>query len=160
MEISPATTQLVDQTHCNGYALVTPVGDIEANLRRLEDLFEMLGEPIKVFRRHPFWKQLVADPGRPSTRSGGTGLSSLHIDCVNVEAGLIGPGDPPYAALLEFDRVLMSRTVKLTLQIGEALVIDQRKIVHGRLPLSPGQEDVPVERRRLLIQAYCKDGHK
>ena len=45
----------------------------------------------------------------------------------------------------------------MKLAAGEALVIDQRRVLHGRLPLSEGQHDIPAEERRLLVQAYGRD---
>ena len=58
------------------------------------------------------------------------------------------------AALLEVDRVLLSRAFTVRLDAGEALLIDQRRMLHGRLPLGQGQESLHVTRRRALVQAY------
>lgn len=46
---------------------------------------EQLGQPIHVFKRFPFWKPIGVDLQRPAHRSCGTGLNTLHIDCVNAE---------------------------------------------------------------------------
>lgn len=232
-------SRIVGEVRATGYARIDTIGNQAADLERIESLLNLLGQPIKVFRRHPFWKPLAADPQRPSSRSGGTGLNSLHIDCVNAEfppdfvclycvrpdplgggmtmiAPLTGVEDyitaealdslsrpifrdgavydldhvgvdinpfpvrsekdwhwrytgrlleaapreeaaPAYAALLEFDRVLMSRVITIMLKAGESLILDQRKILHGRLPLGHAQDRLPNENKRLLIQAYCKD---
>jgi hypothetical protein len=234
---SPHTAAAECRKH--GFAKITLNGGIDADLIELEELLSLLGEPITVFRRHPFWKPLTADLSRPSTRSGGTGLNSLHIDCVNVEhppdfvafycvrpdplgggctilslldgvedlltssaaTALSNPiysdgaayelahvgedvnpfpvlssngwrwrytgrllednatpsNTPEYDALLEFDRIMMSRVVTLRLTAGDALIVDQRRVLHGRLPLAAHQKNVPIEDRRLFIQAYCKD---
>jgi len=228
----------LDELWETGYTRVGLTGSQADDLGRLETVLTTLAEPLHVYRRHPFWKPLVADPDRPAGRSGGTGLNSLHIDCVNtthppdlvciycvrpdplgggrtivapldqvesqltaqtlrvlqrpvfrdgtvhdldhvgadanpfpvlaargwrwrytgrlLESGSIAANSAEHAALLEFDRVMMSRAIGFTLDAGEALVVDQRRVLHGRFPLGVGQEHVSTDRRRLLVQSYYR----
>jgi hypothetical protein len=59
-------------------------------------------------------------------------------------------------ALIELDQALLHRSQLIPLATGDALFIDQRRTLHGRLPLGPGQDDVPEDRRRDLIQAFAR----
>lgn len=212
-------------------------GDPDRDLPVLGSAMAMLGEPIHVFVRHPFWKPLISDPTRPPGRSSGIGFNSLHIDCVNVEYppdvvvlycvredplggghnllavtdGLedelsptalnllssigvsegaaydlahVGEGLTSFTihtsglwpwrysgrmlesnvqrapnfveALLEIDRALMHRAEVIRLRTGEALFINQRRVLHGRLPLGRGQAGLPLTDRRELVQAYVR----
>lgn len=74
-----------------------------------------------------------------------------------LETGAVPSGSVEHTALLECDRILMSRAIILSLKAGDALIVDQRRMVHGRLSLGSGQTSVPADLRRLLVQAYCKD---
>jgi hypothetical protein len=47
--------------------------------------------------------------------------------------------------------------VSFTLQRGDFLIVDQHRIVHGRQPLSNGQENVPPRDRRLLLQLFLRN---
>ena len=47
--------------------------------------------------------------------------------------------------------------VSFTLQRGDFLIVDQHRFVHGREPLSDGQENVPPEERRLLLQLFLRN---
>jgi hypothetical protein len=47
--------------------------------------------------------------------------------------------------------------VSFTLQRGDFLIVDQHRFVHGREPLSAGQENVPAEDRRLLLQLFLRN---
>lgn len=60
-------------------------GSQDLDLRVLEDLMGERAEPIKVFRRFPFWKPIGVDLSRDPRVSGGTGLNSLHFDFVNAQ---------------------------------------------------------------------------
>ena len=237
--VAEAIIEVVSRCRKEGYALVGLSGRVADDLAWLESLLFAFGRPIHVFRRYPFWKPLAADPTRPPGRSGGIGLNSLHIDCVNAEAppdfvclycvrpdplgggttllapldgiaqyltvkslatlrasvfrdgtvcdldyvgndinpfavhasdgwrwrytgrlletGAVPTNTEGYAALLEFDRIMMSRCTGINLKAGQAVVVDQRRALHGRLPLSLGQADVPAAQRRLLLQAYSRD---
>jgi hypothetical protein len=46
--------------------------------------------------------------------------------------------------------------VAFTLQRGDFLIVNQRRFVHGREPLATGQEAVPPEDRRLLLQLFLR----
>ncbi|MEV7616200.1 TauD/TfdA family dioxygenase [Streptomyces sp. NPDC089799] len=46
--------------------------------------------------------------------------------------------------------------VSFTLQAGDFLVIDQHRCVHGREALGDGQETVPEEERRMLLQLFLR----
>lgn len=59
-------------------------------------------------------------------------------------------------ALLELDRTLLHRAEVVSLQQGDALFINQRRTLHGRLPLGRGQERVPLAERRELAQAFAR----
>jgi hypothetical protein len=219
-----------------GYALLTLSGSVEQGLADLEKRLSEVGTPLHVFRRHSFWKPLDVDPTRPRSRSGGVGLNSLHIDCVNtgnppdvvclycerpdplggganvvvpfagvetelpsttrrvlarhrfqdgVVVDLDGVGDDvnPFAvldprstwklrytgrllegelnpaelrALVDLDQALWHRAQVFDLHGGQALVVNQRLTLHGRLPLGVGQESMPANLRRRLLQAYWR----
>jgi|HubBroStandDraft_1064217.scaffolds.fasta_scaffold76934_2 hypothetical protein len=224
----------IEQLRQHGWAKAElDAADVAGNCSRLEELLDELGTPLHVFRRFPFWKPIGTDLDRPLGKSGGTGLNSLHTDCVNmaqppdyvvllcvradpaggggslvsstdglarrltpqtldtlaeiqlsegygVDLDGVGgtlerfrvfdengycrytgrsledatPGSAAFHALLELDRVLMEGSERTMLEDGEAMVIDQRRCLHGRLPLGPGQELVPDEARRLVVQAF------
>lgn len=59
-------------------------------------------------------------------------------------------------ALLELDRALLHRSQVVSLERGDALVINQRRTLHGRLPLGRGQDRVPPFERRELVQAFAR----
>ncbi|PHN00913.1 Fe(II)-2OG oxygenase family protein [Flavilitoribacter nigricans] len=47
-------------------------------------LLSTLGSPFRVFKKHPgHWRKLGVDLKRPANRSGGVGISPLHLDFVN-----------------------------------------------------------------------------
>lgn len=200
-------------------------------------LIGRLATPLHIYKQHPFWKPLPADIDRPRNRSGGIGLNSLHMDCVNAEeppdliffhcvrsdpAGggttllcstrtladavpatilkelmrpiyrdgalfdLDGIGrdinpfpiydptakwpwrytgriletldeqDPTIdaAALIEFDRIVMSRAAKIDFHAGDVAIVNQKNALHGRLPMGPNQERWTSGERRLMIQCY------
>lgn len=48
-------------------------------------LLSTLGIPLRVFLRHPHWRQLGVDLNRPPSKSGGAGHNPLHMDFVNAE---------------------------------------------------------------------------
>lgn len=214
-----------------GYALVDCPPTDEGARAHLHEAMLLLGSPLHVFLRHPFWKPIGVDPSRPAGRSEGAGLNSLHIDCVNMRrppryvvllclrsdphggghslicdtsgvAELLSapsratisrlriPSEPVYdlqhvgealpsyrldegdgflrysgrylddygleseerAALLELDRLLMLRTSAIPLAPFQALIVDQCRILHGRLALH--SRAGAVSRDRLLVQAF------
>lgn len=227
----------IDHLNAEGYAVVSLSGDQASDLLALERILAPVGNPLHVFTRQPFWKPLGVDLTRPLERSGGIGLNTLHIDCVNAElppdivclycvrpdpAGgganiiavvdgieqdlsresrfilsqpqfregavvdLRGVGDDinPFAvlnldgsgwsyrytarllnvadrasrieALHELNAALWHRVELVMLDRGDALIVDQRRVVHGRLPLQRGQDRIPTNDRRLIVQAYWR----
>lgn len=232
----PSVHPLEGELNVLGYAVVTLSGSAQQDLPDLEKRLSEVGMPLHVFRRLPFWKPLDVDPARPRSRSGGVGLNSLHIDCVNaknppdivclyceradplggganvvvpvsdiemelssttrrvlsrhrfrdgVVVDLDGVGDdvnpfavldasgswkvrytgrliegelalPELRALVELDQALWHRAQVIDLHAGGALVVNQRLVLHGRLPLGGGQENVPPNLRRRLLQAYWR----
>jgi hypothetical protein len=71
---------------------------------------------------------------------------------------LSGPGlDDAHAdAVKELAAQMIRGQVSFTLQRGDFLIIDQHRIVHGREPLGGGQDLVPPEERRLLLQLFLR----
>ena len=63
-------------------------------------------------------------------------------------------GTIDFDALLEFDRILSNRAIKIDLKPHDVLVVNQKKAFHGRLPMGPDQERWEIQERRLVIQAY------
>jgi Taurine catabolism dioxygenase TauD, TfdA family len=59
-------------------------------------------------------------------------------------------------AVRELDRELRARLTKFVLEAGDVLIIDQHRMVHGRGPLGPAQENLGESRRRLLWQRFIR----
>lgn len=59
-------------------------------------------------------------------------------------------------AATELADQMVKGQVSFTLQRGDFLIVDQHRFVHGREPLNAGQEDVPPEERRLLLQLFLR----
>jgi hypothetical protein len=57
-------------------------------------------------------------------------------------------------AVRALDAALRSRALSVHLAGGEAVVIDQHRIVHGRLALGFDQREIPPEERRLVWQRF------
>jgi hypothetical protein len=57
-------------------------------------------------------------------------------------------------AVQALDAALRAEMITVSLGAGDAVIIDQRKMVHGRLPLGLGQEAIEEDRRRLLWQRF------
>lgn len=57
-------------------------------------------------------------------------------------------------ALIATEAKLASATRRVLLAAGQTLVVDQRRWLHGRDALGPGQADIPESSRRLLVQCY------
>jgi hypothetical protein len=51
---------------------------------------------------------------------------------------------------------LVGGQISFMLQRGDFLIVNQHRCVHGREPLSAGQEDVPSVARRLLLQLFLR----
>jgi hypothetical protein len=51
---------------------------------------------------------------------------------------------------------LISGQLSYTLQRGDLLIINQHRYLHGREPLSDGQEDIDPAHRRLLLQLFLR----
>ncbi|MEU8892893.1 TauD/TfdA family dioxygenase [Streptomyces sp. NPDC048442] len=65
--------------------------------------------------------------------------------------------DPKHAAAArELAEELVRGQVSFMLQPGDYLIVDQRRFLHGREALQGGQETVPVDDRRLLLQLFLR----
>jgi hypothetical protein len=58
--------------------------------------------------------------------------------------------------LLRFARLLERTQKTIRMRGGQLLLMNQRLVAHGRLPLGPGQADVPPAARRLYRQAHVR----
>src|SRR5580658_24313 len=70
---------------------------------------------------------------------------------------LVDPRVSAVAAAEAFDRLVgiaRSATDTYPLHPGQMMIFDQYRYAHGRMPLGPGQDDLPDTSRRLLKQAY------
>ena len=59
-------------------------------------------------------------------------------------------------ALVRLECALRSQAVSFVLEPGEAVVIDQHKIVHGRGALGKCQEDLNSSQSRLMWQRFVR----
>ncbi|MFB8401251.1 TauD/TfdA family dioxygenase [Streptomyces sp. NPDC055912] len=78
----------------------------------------------------------------------------------HLQRGELVDGDAPEQAAAAFGRLVAAaeeRRTTVRLQPGQLLIFDQWRYAHGRMPLGPGQSDLPPGQRRLLKQAY---GHR
>lgn len=66
------------------------------------------------------------------------------------------PDGPRRDVLLRFTRLLEQTQETLVLSAGQLLLMNQRVVAHGRLPLGPGQGDVPADARRLYRQGHIR----
>jgi Taurine catabolism dioxygenase TauD, TfdA family len=60
------------------------------------------------------------------------------------------------SAARELAGQLINGQTSFTLQRGDLLIINQHRYLHGREPLSDGQEDIPPAGRRLLLQLFLR----
>jgi Taurine catabolism dioxygenase TauD, TfdA family len=65
----------------------------------------------------------------------------------------MGPG-PHQEALRALERLLMARQEQFLLGEGQLLIVNQRLVCHGRMPLGEGQSDLPPSERRALLQIF------
>lgn len=200
-------------------------------------LLSIFGTPFRVFKNQiGHWRKLEVNLDRPPNRSGGVGLSFLHMDFVNasnppdivclfalrrdpalggestislldgiehvlskehvgelskpqfndgVVVNLNGVGDDinPFAvlnpdsswryrfsgnllesapdrlskeAVLEMYNILESRKRTVLLEPGDLLILNQHRVVHGRMPLGSGQEKILPENRRFLLHSFVR----
>ena len=59
-------------------------------------------------------------------------------------------------ALLELDRVLLAGAHRVMLGPNEALIVDQRRTLHGRLPLGNDVGQPGYDSSRLLVQRFYR----
>lgn len=225
-----------------GYAVIDMRNMIEAfsesqAAAALTTFLNLFGRPLKVFRNHPFWRELTVDLSRPANKSCGCGHQAVHMDFVNastppdyvcllcirpdpygggasilakiegVELELssrdrqvlsdssfrdgvveqlsgIGTDVNPFSvidlsgswryrftsnllssscsdahalALHALADVLKRRSLYVTLQKGDLLLINQHKAVHGRAAMGDGQERLDPSIRRLLLQSFLRE---
>ena len=72
---------------------------------------------------------------------------------------LLGSTEDPaaLAALRALEARVAEATVRVHVHPGEMLVLDQRRVLHGRGRLGGDQRDVAPERRRLLLHGFGRD---
>ncbi|MEU0942283.1 TauD/TfdA family dioxygenase [Streptomyces canus] len=78
----------------------------------------------------------------------------------HLQRGELVDGRAPEQVAAAFGRLVAAAEARRTtvrLQPGQLLIFDQWRYAHGRMPLGPGQSDLPPGQRRLLKQAY---GHR
>lgn len=63
------------------------------------------------------------------------------------------PG-PHKEAVRALERLLIARQEEFFLGKDQVLVVNQRLVCHGRMPLGEGQSELPPDRRRLLRQVF------
>ncbi|MEN3536102.1 TauD/TfdA family dioxygenase [Microbispora sp. ZYX-F-249] len=133
-----------------GHNLLAPVRTAE---RLPEDMRERLGRRVyadgHVKDLHNVGRDInpfavIADHGRWRFRYTGRLLSNEAISAEE------------RAALRALDRALRHAATRLCLTAGQALVLDQHRIAHSRLPLGKEQHRVPPNRRRLLWQRFAR----
>jgi hypothetical protein len=80
-----------------------------------------------------------------------------HFAC-RYTGHLIGSAvDAPHrGALNSFANMLEFRSRCVALKSGEMLVVDQRRALHGRLPLGSGQDQITTDRRRLMFLSFVR----
>ncbi|MEV0536353.1 hypothetical protein [Kitasatospora sp. NPDC050463] len=66
-------------------------------------------------------------------------------------------GQAHAAAARELAEELVRGRVSFLLQPGDYLIVNQRRFLHGREALQSGQEGVPLDERRLLLQLFLRD---
>jgi alpha-ketoglutarate-dependent taurine dioxygenase len=64
--------------------------------------------------------------------------------------------DHALSALRELEAALRSQLSTLRLEAGEAILLDQRRVLHGRAPLGNGQDGLHPSRRRQLWQRFAR----
>lgn len=78
----------------------------------------------------------------------------------HLERGELVDSDTPEELAAAFGRLVAAAEARRTtvrLQPGQLLIFDQWRYAHGRMPMGPGQNELPPDQRRLLKQAY---GHR
>ncbi len=64
---------------------------------------------------------------------------------------------PAYAdAARQLAEELVRGQVSFMLERGDYLIVNQRRFLHGREALQHGQETIPVDDRRLLLQLFLR----
>jgi hypothetical protein len=62
--------------------------------------------------------------------------------------------DEAGAAARAFHEALQSQVIELPLYAGDAIIIDQHRMLHGRLALGGAQDKIPAENRRQIWQRF------
>ncbi|MFJ6809098.1 TauD/TfdA family dioxygenase [Streptomyces anulatus] len=78
----------------------------------------------------------------------------------HLQRGELMDGGAPERVADAFGRLVIAAAAQrsvVRLQPGQLLIFDQWRYAHGRMPLGPGQSELPPGQRRLLKQAY---GHR
>ncbi|WP_406402012.1 TauD/TfdA family dioxygenase [Streptomyces uncialis] len=92
----------------------------------------------------------------PVLDSSGPGEGFVRFTAKMLERSPLGRSHADAAR--ELAEELVRGQVSFTLQSGDYLIVDQRRYLHGREALHSGQETVPVDGRRLLLQLFLRAG--
>lgn len=89
--------EITASVEIDGYTIVD-LSQIRSRPHALIQVLGAIGEPIKVFRKFPFWKPIGVDLQKDPTRSEGVGAGPFHMDFVNASR-------PPRFVCLYCERV-------------------------------------------------------
>ncbi len=90
----------------------------------------------------------------PILDGSGPGEGFVRFTAKMIERSELGPAHADAAR--ELAEELVRGQVDFMLEPGDYLVVNQRRILHGRQALEPGQDAVPAEERRLLLQLFLR----
>ena len=133
-----------------GYSVVSDIRGIEAQLRG--DLIETLSE-------RQFQDGRVVNLGgigediNPFAVLDRTGYFRYRYTGALVHSSLLHPADE---AVFAVDQWLRSCAVRVRLQRGDLLVLNQHAVVHGRGALGPRQADLSEDQRRHLRHSFVR----
>ena len=111
--------------------------------------YRSLGEGLTAFSiiPHPGHEQIIRF----------TSKMLVHLDTAPSPVFDGGNEERPAAksALMALKERIDSDEISFHLQPGQLLIFDQWRYAHARSELAPGQEQIPEESRRLLLQGYA-----
>ncbi|MCH0562156.1 TauD/TfdA family dioxygenase [Streptomyces sp. MUM 2J] len=94
------------------------------------------------------WKPFPILDGQPPTEGFVRFTAKMLADA--------DPADPYIKAARSLERELITGQRRFLLGRGDMLIANQHLCCHGREPLGGGQEDVPEDERRLLLQIFLR----
>ncbi|MEW1700815.1 TauD/TfdA family dioxygenase [Streptomyces sp. NPDC091278] len=109
---------------------------------------------------HGVGKGMARFPVLPENLDGREPIRFTSKMLPHLQRGELVDDSTPEQTAAAFGRLVAAaeaRRITVRLQPGQLLVFDQWRYAHGRMPLGPGQSDLPPGQRRLLKQAY---GHR